>query len=67
VTVVTFYHLTCLFSGIHGIRYNELTDDDKQAILYYVLYMKEANKVPLEMSLKELRKYALNIPKVRLA
>jgi hypothetical protein len=50
-----------------GIRYNELPDDDTQAISndvlhqYYIKKMKEANKVPLDVSLEELRTYALNI------
>jgi hypothetical protein len=56
-----------LFPPILNVPYQELTNQENQLILFdalpkdYIDQMKKANQVPLEMSLEELRSYALNI------
>jgi hypothetical protein len=56
-----------LFPLILNVTYKELTNQEKQLILfdaltkYYIDQMKKADQVPLEMPLEESRSYALNI------
>jgi hypothetical protein len=60
-----------LFPPILNVTYQELTNQEKQLMLFdaltkdYIDQMKKANQVPLEMPLEmpleELRSYALNI------
>jgi hypothetical protein len=53
------------------VTYQELTNQEKQLMLFdalpkdYTYQMKKANQVPLEMSLEELRSYALNIEETK--
>jgi hypothetical protein len=56
-----------LFPPILNVTYQELTNQEKQLMLFdalpkdYIDQMKKANQVPLEMPMEELRSYALDI------
>jgi hypothetical protein len=60
-----------LFPPIFNVTYQELTNQEKQLMLFDALpkdcvdHMKKANQVPLEMPLEELRSYALNIEETK--
>jgi hypothetical protein len=60
-----------LFPPILNVAYQELTNEEKQLMLFdalpkdYIDQMKKANKVPLEMPLEELISYALNIEETK--
>jgi hypothetical protein len=60
-----------LFPPILNVTYQELTNQEKQYILFdalpkdYIDQMKKANQVPLEMPLEELRSYTLNIEETK--
>jgi hypothetical protein len=60
-----------LFPPILNVTYQELTNKEKQLMLFYALskdyndQMKKANQVSLEMPLEELRSYALNIEETK--
>jgi hypothetical protein len=60
-----------LFPPILNVTYQELTNQEKQLMLFdalpkdYIYQMKYANQVPLEMPLEELRSYALNIEETK--
>jgi hypothetical protein len=60
-----------LFPPILNVTYQELTNQEKQLMLFdtlpkdYIDQMKKANQVPLEMPLEELRSYALNIEETK--
>jgi hypothetical protein len=60
-----------LFSPILNMTYQELTNQEKQLMLCDALpkdysdQMKKANQVPLEITLVELRSYALNIEETK--
>jgi hypothetical protein len=60
-----------LFPHILNMTYQELTNQEKQLMLFdalpkdYIDQMKKANQVPLEMPLEELRSYALNIEETK--
>jgi hypothetical protein len=60
-----------LFPPILNVTYQELTNQEKQQMLFdalpkdYIDQMKKANQVPLEMPLEELRSYELNIEETK--
>jgi hypothetical protein len=60
-----------LFPPILNVTYQELTNQEKQVMLFdalpkdYIDQMKKGNQVPLEMPLEELRSYALNIEEAK--
>jgi hypothetical protein len=60
-----------LFPPILNVTYQDLTNQEKQLLLFYALpkdsidQMKKANQVPLEMPLEELRSFALNIEETK--
>jgi hypothetical protein len=60
-----------LFPPILNVTYQELTNQEKQLMLFdalpkdYIDQIKKANQVPLEMPLEELRSYALNIEETK--
>jgi hypothetical protein len=60
-----------LFLPIFNVTYQELTNQEKQLMLFdalpkdYIDQKKKENQVPLEMPLEELRSYALNIEETK--
>jgi hypothetical protein len=60
-----------LFPPILNVTYQELTNQERQLMLFdalpndYIYQMNNANQVPLEMPLEELRSYALNIEETK--